>query len=276
MNFPACFRAFALASFLFALPMHAVANTLLMPGDLIKGHAKLEENCEKCHKKFDKSAQSRLCMDCHKEVGKDVAGKHGFHGLQAADKECKECHTDHKGRDAKIVILDRATFDHGKTDYPLKGMHADPKVKCAGCHLAGKKFREAPTACSECHKKDDKHKGRFGSKCESCHVEKGWKEIQFDHDRRTKYPLVGKHRTVKCNACHTGDLFHDKLKTNCSSCHKKDDKHKGRFGAKCESCHVERDWKEILFDHDRRTKYPLVGKHKDGEVQCLPHRGSVP
>ena len=67
-----------------------------MPGDLIKGHAKEEDNCEKCHKKFDKAAQSTLCADCHKDVGKDLAEKRGFHGLQAADKECKACHTDHK------------------------------------------------------------------------------------------------------------------------------------------------------------------------------------
>ena len=83
-------RTLALASLLFALPMQAHANKLLMPGDVIKSHAKEEEVCEKCHKKFDKAAQSSLCADCHKEVGKDLSEKKGFHGRLDASKECKE------------------------------------------------------------------------------------------------------------------------------------------------------------------------------------------
>jgi hypothetical protein len=267
-------RVLALASILFTLPMQAHANKLVMPGDLIQGHAKEEDNCEKCHKKFDKGAQSRLCADCHKDVGKDLAEKRGFHGRIKEQKECKECHPDHKGRDAIIVTLDKDAFDHNQTDYALKGKHTDPKVKCDSCHKKGKKYSEAPNTCNECHKKDDKHKGNFGPKCESCHIEKDWKEIQFDHAKRTKYPLLGKHKTAKCNACHKGDLFKDKLKTNCNSCHEKDDKHKGHFGAKCETCHVEQDWKEILFDHDKKTKYPLVGKHKDAKCSGC-HKGDL-
>ena len=73
-------RALALASLFIVYPMQAQANKLLMPGEVIKGHAKEEENCEKCHKKFDKAAQSTLCADCHKEVGKDLTEKKGFHG----------------------------------------------------------------------------------------------------------------------------------------------------------------------------------------------------
>lgn len=268
------FRALLLAFMWMLLPVGAHANKLLMPGDLIQGHAKEEETCEKCHKKFDKGAQSKLCADCHKEVGKDIAEKRGYHGRIQEQKECKECHTDHKGRDAKIVVLDKNDFDHSKTDYQLKGAHAEPKVKCDGCHKAGKKYSEAPNVCVECHKKDDKHKGNFGVKCESCHVEKEWKEIQFDHDKRTKYPLLGKHKQIKCNSCHKGDLFKDKLQTNCASCHQKEDEkaHKGKMGQKCESCHTERDWKEILFDHDKKTKFPLLGKHK--EVKCSGcHKG---
>jgi len=262
--------------FMFALPMQAQANKLLMPGDVIKGHAKEEENCEKCHKKFDKGAQTRLCMDCHKEVGKDVKDKTGYHGRMEQGKECKECHTEHKGREAKVAEFDHEKFDHALTDYPLKGKHSDPKVKCQDCHKAEKKFSEAPILCNDCHKKDDKHKGNFGPKCQDCHVEKGWKEILFDHDKKTKYPLIGKHKEAKCGSCHKGDLFKDKLQMTCVSCHKKEDDkaHKGKFGPKCESCHVERDWKEILFDHDKKTKYPLLYKHKEAKCSSC-HKGDL-
>ena len=71
---------------------------------------------------------------------------------------------------------------------------------------------------------DDKaHKGDFGQKCESCHTEKRWKEILFDHDKKTKYPLLWKHRDAKCTTCHKGDAYKEKLQTTCTSCHKKDD-----------------------------------------------------
>lgn len=257
-------RTLALASLLFALPMQVQANKLLMPGDVIKGHAKEEENCEKCHKKFDKGAQSRLCADCHKEVGKDIAEKRGYHGRLDENKECKECHSDHKGRDAKIAEFDHAKFDHIKTDYPLKGAHQKEKVKCTDCHKPGKKYRDAPSYCNDCHKKDDKHKGGLGTDCAKCHVEKDWKSTGFDHNK-TKFKLLGKHEEVKCAKCHIDNKFKD-TPMLCNSCHKKDDKHKGKLGPKCETCHSEKSWKEILFDHDKKTKYPLLGKHK--EVKC--------
>jgi len=279
-------RILTLAFFLFVLPMQANANKLLMPGDVIKGHAKEEEKCELCHKKFDKQAQSRLCMDCHKDVGKDVADKTGYHGRIDSSKECKECHSEHKGRDFKAAAFDHDKFDHKLTDFELKGGHFANKdnvrVKCESCHKAGAKFRDAPKICVSCHQKDDDkaHKGNFGKKCETCHVEKGWKEILFDHAKNTKFPLLGKHQSppLKCVACHKGDLYKDKLKTTCISCHKKEDDkaHKGNFGAKCETCHVERDWKEIKFDHDKQTKFPLLGKHQSPPLKCSAcHKGDL-
>ncbi len=314
-----------LAGLLMSASAHA--NKLLMPGDVIKGHAKVEEACEKCHKKFDKGAQSTMCADCHKDVGKDIADKTGYHGRMEQGKECKECHAEHKGRDAKVAEFDQKNFDHKLTDFVLKGGHLGEKAKCSACHKAGVKFRDAPSVCNSCHKKDDKHKGglgtdcakchsdkdwkttnfdhsktkfkllgkheevkcdkchieskykdtsmlcnschkkddkhkgNFGPKCESCHNEKSWKEIVFEHDKKTKYPLLGKHAPAKCVSCHKGNPYKEKLKTTCISCHQKDDKHKNAFGPKCETCHVEKDWKEILFDHTKQTKYPLLGKH---------------
>ena len=41
-----------------------------------------------------------LCLDCHKDVAKDVHGKAGFHG-RIREPVCRTCHTEHKGRGAK-------------------------------------------------------------------------------------------------------------------------------------------------------------------------------
>ena len=48
------------------------------------------------------------CLDCHKEVASDVRGKMGYHG-RIAERECRTCHTEHRGRDAKVVLLDEKT-----------------------------------------------------------------------------------------------------------------------------------------------------------------------
>jgi hypothetical protein len=252
------------------------SNDLLMPGKVILGHLKYESDCASCHKPYDKSAQSSLCKDCHKEVAKDIADRQGYHGLMREEKPCKECHTEHKGRDARISILNTINFDHAVTGYILKGGHLNSKVLCKDCHFPSKKYRDAPTKCNNCHEKADKHKGGLGPECQNCHEEKDWKTTHFDHSK-THFPLTGKHIDVKCKDCHPNNKFKDTSKV-CSECHKKDDDgekgHKGKFGPKCETCHNDKSWKEIIFDHDKKTKYPLLGKHK--ETKCTEcHKGNL-
>lgn len=234
-----------------------------MPGQVIEEHAKFEEDCAKCHKRFDKSAQSRLCGDCHKDIRKDFEDKQRFHGRLTTQRECRACHTDHKGRKENIAPINESTFDHSRTNFSLTGAHADPrKADCKACHKPKVKYRDTPSDCYSCHQKDDKHKTNFGEKCAPCHTENNWREIIFDHDRDTKYRLSGKHRTAKCESCHAGHVYKDTLKTDCVSCHKKDDYHKGVFGPQCRTCHDEHNWKTSPFNHDKDTKYPLLGKHK--------------
>ena len=240
-----------------------------MPGDVIKGHAKLESECSNCHVLMNKSGQDRLCLDCHKDVAADVAGKRGYHGRIELGA-CRSCHTDHKGRDARIVKLDERTFDHALTDYLLKGKHAS--VGCGDCHKPGAKHRAAPSACNDCHRKDDVHKGSLGSACADCHTEKSWKSVTFDHSK-TRYPLTGRHADAKCSGCHKDTNFRSTPQT-CMACHRSDDKHKGRYGEKCDTCHVTRGWKEITFDHAKMTDYPLRGRHV--QVKCdTCHTGNL-
>ena len=214
-----------------------------------------EVKCNECHKNDKFKETPKLCNSCHRNDDKHK-GNFG--------PKCESCHVE---KSWKEII-----FDHTKqTKYPLRWKHDE--VKCTSCHKGDIRKEKLQTNCLSCHKKDDKHKGQLGPKCESCHTEKGWKEILFDHTKKTKYPLLGKHLTAKCSSCHKDD-YKQKLPMDCYSCHKKDDKHKDNFGKKCESCHVERDWKEILFDHTKSTKYPLLFKHKD--VKCIScHKGDL-
>ena len=240
-------------------------ETLVLPGPVISGHAKIESQCGQCHEPGSRKSQPKLCLACHKDVGADIADKRGYHGRDPtiSAQDCKHCHTDHKGASFDIVQLDRETFNHARTNFALTGAHAS--VTCNACHPANTKFRKAPGTCGECHKAGDPHKGRLGSSCESCHEDTSWHKTKpFDHGR-TKFPLVGAHRDVACSGCHAGEKYAG-LGLTCVACHKPQDKHGGRYGDKCETCHSARKWSEISFDHGKATKFALHGRH--GQVAC--------
>lgn len=237
-------------------------ESVLRPGDVVQSHAKVEEDCAKCHVRFDRAGQDRLCTDCHQDVGRDMRERTGFHGRQRP-QACRSCHTDHKGRGAQIVVIDKARFDHAQTDWPLQGRHAP--VACTKCHEPKKKWSAAPTDCAACHRADDPHRGRLGPACADCHTVQGWKRASFDHSK-TRFALGGRHADAGCSACHAQGAAYDAAPRECIGCHRKDDAgakgHKGQFGEKCESCHGSKAWKPSTFNHDTDTKFDLVGKHK--------------
>ena len=85
-----------------------------MPGKVIAGHARYEEDCKSCHVRFDKGAQTGLCLDCHKEVASDVRARQGFHGRQK-EQECRAC--------------------HGELTSSIEGPHAGGDgLSCTTCH----------------------------------------------------------------------------------------------------------------------------------------------
>jgi len=245
---------------------------LVMPGEVFEGHAKYEKTCGSCHEPFSKESQKRLCRECHKDIAKDIDDKKGMHGRRPdiANTECKHCHTEHKGRGADIVAFDPQTFNHKYADFEIKGGHK--QVQCGACHVPKKKYREAPLSCIGCHKKDDPHKGALGEDCQKCHSEEGWRKPKtFDH-AKTKFPLEGAHKDVKCAVCHAGERYKD-LPRACFDCHKAQDPHGGRYGAKCETCHRPKKWNDVGFDHGK-TKFPLKGAHE--KVKCDScHKGDL-
>ncbi|MCW5634634.1 MAG: cytochrome C [Rubrivivax sp.] len=247
-------------------------ESVLRPGDVIAGHAKWEDDCSQCHVRFDRAAQDRLCMACHKDVGQDMRERTGYHGRLRAGPACRSCHTDHRGRDARIVLLDKATFDHAATDYPLRARHA--RVECASCHVPGRRYREAPHDCVGCHRQDDAHKGGLGTQCADCHGEAGWKPAKFDHGR-TRFALAGAHATARCESCHRDGRYKDTPRA-CLSCHREDDRraHGGRFGERCESCHDVKAWKPARFNHDVATRFALRGAHRN--ATCADCHGAAP
>jgi len=234
-------------------------ETVLMPGEVIAGHAKVEPECSSCHAMFNKSAQRQLCMDCHEDVAADIDESIGYHGLHpdASNDKCASCHTDHVGRDAEVVILVEDDFDHSLTDFELVDAHLE--AKCGDCHAEDEKHREAPSDCVDCHRDEKPHKDTMDDDCASCHQSTEWADAQFDHDA-TEFPLLGTHQEAACLDCHEDRTFPNPP-TNCFGCHEADDSHDGRSGQQCQNCHNPTDWHDSSFDHARDTEFLLEGKH---------------
>jgi hypothetical protein len=246
---------------------------LVTPGDVVQPHAKFEKDCGSCHESFSKKSQRRLCLDCHKDISADLATKTGFHGRsrEIGTAECKNCHTEHKGRGADIIRFDSETFNHDVTDFKLVGVHA--RASCSDCHAKAKKYRDAPSGCFACHKGDDAHKGALGENCATCHNEEAWRKPKaFDHSK-TKFPLKGAHERVQCSVCHIGERYKG-LPQECVSCHTIQDVHGGRYGGKCDNCHTSSKWGQITFDHAKATAFPLKGAHAN--IKCARcHQGDL-
>jgi hypothetical protein len=185
------------------------------------------------------------------------------------NRECRACHTEHKGRNADIMQLDRERFDHDLANYRLVDAHRT--VDCNSCHVPQTPFHKTSSLCVDCHRKVDAHKGKLGDRCDNCHSPTSWRSVKaFDHGK-TKFPLQGAHKDVACAICHIGEIYKNLAQT-CVSCHRLQDPHTGQLGDRCGQCHDDVDWrKNINFDHNR-TRFQLIGQH--ASVACEDCHGS--
>lgn len=199
--------------------------------------------CEKCHASDQLTSTPTTCVGCHQKEDKHKG---------VLGRRCESCHAAEGWK--KIL------FDHDKTRFRLIGSHRE--TPCLKCHQAPR-LQETPKLCFECHREEDRHKGKLGQECDRCHVAEKWKRITFDH-AATKYPLIGKHITVPCVKCHAEERY--QVSSACGACHRKDDKHQGKLGDACDRCHVEKAWKEVQKFNHQKTNFPLLGKHEP--IRC--------
>ncbi|RME53943.1 MAG: hypothetical protein D6795_04850, partial [Deltaproteobacteria bacterium] len=227
------------------------------------------------------------CTDCHTDPHRGRFGS-----------RCLSCH----GKESWKVTADRKKRAfHDRTAFPLEGRHRS--VPCESCHRVGrdgkKHLKPIPhERCIDCHPNahPDIPEPRMAElDCRSCHTEGGFNTFTFDIERhaKTAFPLTGAHRTVTCPECHLqgmGEPFAateavpvagmlaaqtrsawrfrltGKDLADCASCHASP--HRGQFPERrCTDCHDTDRWRLAdRFDHDRLTKFPLSGKHR--QVPC--------
>ena len=169
--------------------------------------------------------------------------------------------------------------------------------------------KKSPQACNQCH--DDVHRGQFSEgklvvkagrrlpgdtpavgsdTCAQCHKTTSFADINFDHDKHSRFPLTGKHAETPCAGCHKPQkvgagppvVRYKPLDVACASCHA--DYHQGQFVAAglgtspsatppsgerressrgCDFCHKTTRFKDTVFEHNNPefSSYPLEGKH---------------
>lgn len=215
-------------------------------------HAKAA--CGDCHKRKSPTAlvpvtkrrATRTCADCHAT---------NSHPLTATTANCGKCHSSSTWKGA--------TVDHSKFGFALYGEHAH--LGCAKCHKGRGKPNYTEGACINCHTHKNAHQGQFADKpCATCHIEGGKRTTPFDHDRDTRFPLLGAHGKLKakadCVRCHENKIYRTG-KTSCSDCHK--DNHRGQLGNNCAKCHSPLvPFTSPRIDNLDHSSFPLEGKHK--------------
>lgn len=224
--------------------------------------------CEQCHGSGPSRrlrVQHNRCMDCHASYHSDLQDGR-------SKKDCATCHTTAGFRPSSFTLATHAT-----TSFPLSGAHV--ATLCSRCHVpdrAGRStLRLGDAQCVRCH--TDVHGGQFssgktGGSCKNCHETKAWKPAVFDH-ATTSFPLTGMHARTACAGCHkpvarATTVMYRGRNTLCQSCH--EDSHGGQFTAegetRCQSCHSTEAWRQLTFDHNRQSRFPLQGAHE--RVQC--------
>lgn len=231
-------------------------------GFALSGHRRTREGasfrCTDCHERDLGRFDEARCAGCHREDERDFLAGH----LRAWGPDCLGCHDG-------VDRFGDGRFDHRRTDFSLEGAHA--AAPCTGCHAGVRSlpaFRDAPSACVDCHRADDAHEGRYGTACGHCHGARAWKPATFDH-ARSAFPLTGAHVRVACGECHAGGRF-EGTPTACVGCHEEPADHRGTFGPDCASCHGTETWRGATvrhtfpLDHGEGGRIACATCHPDG------------
>lgn len=224
--------------------------------DLLLRGAHTRATCDGCHvdgvRWRDTPAE---CNACHRGTREPHEG--------ALGENCRACHDEE--------AWTPASFDHQTSAFPLLGRHRDSR--CESCHVS-RRYASTPTQCVACHARNDKHQGSFTADCAACHTPRAWTGVSFDHARKTRFALSGRHSKVACSACHKPGVPAAGTALTCVACHSRDDAHQGILGTACESCHDPNDWRRPTFDHARDADYALRGRHRD--TACTLCHRSLP
>ena len=222
------------------------------------------QNCASCHTNGRYQGTPRDCIGCHRpDYDRTASPSHASAGFST---NCQDCHraTDSGWRGTT------ASINHGAF-FPLVGQHAT--ASCTTCHTNGR-YQGTPRDCIGCHRPDFERTtspnhaaAGYSTTCDGCHrpSDASWRGATVNHSEF--FPLVGRHSTANCAACHAGNVYKGTPRT-CDGCHRAQFDRTtspshvaARFPTTCEVCHLATDasWTQGRFTH---SWFPITsGKH---------------
>lgn len=237
---------------------------------LLGKHTKVA--CNRCHTSgnMTKPLAFGKCRDCHRDAHLNRFAQQPDSGA------CEACHT--------VKSFSPSSYSveaHQQSHYPLTGSHL--AIPCNQCHVPIARTDGGQIAnfelkykdCADCHK--DVHQGQVNlwierGGCAYCHQTETWHRTFFDH-ALASFTLDGKHREILCLKCHYlqadgggKQVWMKPLAKNCAGCH--EDLHRGQFlkegqeTVACESCHRSSGWSDLLFVHNKDSRFVLDGAHE--------------
>lgn len=205
-------------------PEHAVAERrgwrsaaawqrLASPGDLAQAHAFLDHDCNACHTPV-RGVEGVSCILCHANNESVLARQPtAFH---ANIRSCRECHPEHRGRDAPLTRMDHGALAaiglreleqsaDPENEGRLRAVHLrhwlreTPVTPTAAAVNPQLSPAELTLQCATCHQNDDRHFGLFGSDCSACHETARWTLPEFRHPSAS---------SMDCAQCHQAPPSH--------------------------------------------------------------------
>jgi cytochrome c7-like protein len=222
--------------------------------------------CAACHRSLEFAKVATSCGDCHRDIHQGRAGV-----------RCQDCHTP-----TGWTNRSRAVAQHGRTGFPLRGMHA--LVECARCHIGSGEENQSATSreCYSCHAisyataQNPNHAAAgYSTHCEGCHDpgQARWGGAGFNH-ALTGFVLTGAHRTAACASCHVGGRYAGTPR-DCYACHQADyagttnpNHQTSGYPTGCAACHSTTAWSPANIDHDRYFFRIYSGSHQGRWTSC--------
>ena len=239
----------------------------------VSSHAEIGRQCEACHSApWSSVSMADLCIECHGGIAQQMQDMVALHGVMYNTNpklECRDCHPEHQGADAPLIVMEGGEFPHELLGFSLNGhrftVRREP-FTCAGCHYDDISTFASDT-CDACHRQMNvvfaqAHLLSFGPACLECHDGVDVFGERFSHNF-SSFRLTGGHLGVECVLCHVDARSLADFQTapqECFACHRTDDPHELRYGAECGACHTPDRWEDATFDHNLSV-FKLEGKH---------------
>lgn len=173
-------------------------------------------SCRLCHTSLRFAGTATDCYGCHRRDFESALSIN--HRIAGFSTQCTECH-----EESAASWL--SSFDHDRTDFPTRGIHAS--LPCKSCHSQNR-FKGIPSECVSCHLREyvatsnpNHTTAKFNTDCATCHRALTWRPAAlFPHDQWFPISAGNTHspgRWNSCSDCHANQANYGVFE--CINCH---------------------------------------------------------